>query len=215
MTLSKDNNPLMGRRERKKQEKLERIKEAARNLFREKGFDRTTMRSIANKADVAMGTLYLYAEDKLELLFLIFSADIERLQEKAFRTVPSKKGLLKALSHIFGIYFDFYGEDPRLAQIFHKELLLQRGPNQKDITALTMKFLTRLTDLIQKAQDRGELRPDFPPISAASNFFCIYYFMTQAWLGGYLGERQEMENRLQSSLKLQIQGLEKKGNHSP
>ena len=201
------NNRGPGRRERKKQEKLERIKAASRDLFREKGFDRTTMRAIADKADVAMGTLYLYAQDKLELLFLIFSQEIEMLQEQAFRTVDPDKGLLSALSHIFGIYFDYYGKDPRLAQIFHKELLTERGQNQKDVTALTMTFLNRLAGLIQAAQKRGELRPDVSAFSAASNFFCIYYFMIQAWLGGYLGERHEMEKRFQASLKLQIEGL--------
>lgn len=196
------------RRERKKLEKLARIKAAAGDLFRENGFEGTTMRAIAEKADLAMGTLYLYAQDKLDLLFLIFSSDIERLQEEAFDRATLKNGVLKALLDIFGVYFDYFGRDPRLAGVFHKELLLpQGGRNRKEITDLTLRFLVRLADFIQLAQTRGELREDFSPLDAAANFFCLYYFMIQAWLGGYLGERQQLEERFRAALTLQIKGL--------
>ena len=58
-------------RERNRRDKLQRITAAARALFVEKGFDETTTREIARRADVALGTLFLYATDKRDLLFLI------------------------------------------------------------------------------------------------------------------------------------------------
>ena len=44
-----------------------RILEAARRLFREKGFDETTVRDIALEADVATGTLFNYFAFKEEI----------------------------------------------------------------------------------------------------------------------------------------------------
>jgi len=62
----------------------------------------------------------------------------------------------------------------------------------------------------RRAQAGGELRQGFDPLDAASNVFCIYYFMIQAWLGGHLGGRQEMQKRFHAALKLQIEGLAKR-----
>ncbi|MEU4393928.1 helix-turn-helix domain-containing protein [Kribbella sp. NPDC023855] len=61
----------VGRRERNKQEKLERITAAARELFAERGVDEVTTQEIADKADIGAGTLFLYAKTKGELLLLV------------------------------------------------------------------------------------------------------------------------------------------------
>ncbi|TDD56359.1 TetR/AcrR family transcriptional regulator [Kribbella antibiotica] len=63
--------PPTGRRERNKQEKLDRITAAARELFAERGVDEVTTQEIAEKADIGAGTLFLYAKSKGELLLLV------------------------------------------------------------------------------------------------------------------------------------------------
>lgn len=66
--------PPLGRRERNKQQKLERITAAAAELFAEHGIDDVTTQQIAEKADVGTGTLFLYAKTKGELLLLVQNA---------------------------------------------------------------------------------------------------------------------------------------------
>ena len=61
----------IGRRERNKQDKLERITAAAAELFAEHGVDEVTTQQIADKADIGTGTLFLYAKTKGELLLLV------------------------------------------------------------------------------------------------------------------------------------------------
>jgi AcrR family transcriptional regulator len=61
----------LGRRERNKQQKLDRITAAARELFAERGVDEVTTQEIADKADIGTGTLFLYAKTKGELLLLV------------------------------------------------------------------------------------------------------------------------------------------------
>ncbi|HET7802258.1 MAG TPA: TetR/AcrR family transcriptional regulator [Humibacillus xanthopallidus] len=64
----------VGRRERNKQEKLDRITAAARELFDTRGVDEVTTQEIADKADIGAGTLFLYAKSKGELLLLVQNA---------------------------------------------------------------------------------------------------------------------------------------------
>jgi AcrR family transcriptional regulator len=61
----------LGRRERSKRDKRERILAAARDLFAEHGVGGVTTQHIADRADVAIGTLFLYASTKAELLIMV------------------------------------------------------------------------------------------------------------------------------------------------
>jgi AcrR family transcriptional regulator len=61
----------VGRRERNKQNKLDRITAAAGELFAKHGVDEVTTQQIADKADIGTGTLFLYAKTKGELLLLV------------------------------------------------------------------------------------------------------------------------------------------------
>jgi AcrR family transcriptional regulator len=61
----------LGQREKNKIDKLNRIKEAARELFLSKGFDDATTRAIASRAGVGIGTVFIYADNKRDLLFLV------------------------------------------------------------------------------------------------------------------------------------------------
>ncbi|CAH0144613.1 TetR/AcrR family transcriptional regulator [Microbacterium foliorum] len=86
--MSSQATPL-GRRERNKQQKLERITAAAAELFTAHGIDDVTTQQIAEKADVGTGTLFLYAKTKGELLLLVqnvhYAAALETGRQAAAR----------------------------------------------------------------------------------------------------------------------------------
>jgi AcrR family transcriptional regulator len=72
----------LGRRERNKQEKLDRITAAATELFAEYGVKDVTTQQIADKADIGTGTLFLYAKTKGELLLLVQNAHYAEALER-------------------------------------------------------------------------------------------------------------------------------------
>ena len=81
----------VGRRERNKQAKLERITAAASELFAAHGVDEVTTQQIADKADIGTGTLFLYAKTKGELLLLVQNAQYAAALEEgraAAETIP-------------------------------------------------------------------------------------------------------------------------------
>jgi AcrR family transcriptional regulator len=72
----------LGRRERNKQQKLDRITAAASELFAEHGVEDVTTQQIADKADIGTGTLFLYAKTKGELLLLVQNAHYAEALER-------------------------------------------------------------------------------------------------------------------------------------
>lgn len=72
----------IGRRERNKQQKLDRITAAASELFAEYGIDEVTTQQIAEEADIGTGTLFLYAKSKGELLLLVQNAHYRAALER-------------------------------------------------------------------------------------------------------------------------------------
>lgn len=89
-----------GRRERNKQEKLDRIVAAASELFAEHGVDEVTTQQIADKADIGTGTLFLYAKTKGELLLLVQNAKYVEALEQGRADAETVPGVLDAVMAI-------------------------------------------------------------------------------------------------------------------
>lgn len=87
----------VGRRERNKQEKLDRIVAAATELFVEHGIDEVTTQQIADKADIGTGTLFLYAKTKGELLLLVQNAKYVEALEQGRANAETVPGVLDAV----------------------------------------------------------------------------------------------------------------------
>ncbi|MFF4394932.1 TetR/AcrR family transcriptional regulator [Streptomyces sp. NPDC001480] len=90
----------VGRRERNKQEKLDRIVAAASELFAEHGVDEVTTQQIADKADIGTGTLFLYAKTKGELLLLVQNAKYAEALEQGRAGAEAVPGVLDAVTAI-------------------------------------------------------------------------------------------------------------------
>lgn len=78
---------------RKEREKLARRSEilaAARNIFAEKGLHETTLDEIAEKAELAKGTLYGYFENKEDLFFSVLEETIHNLEKVIKETSSSE-----------------------------------------------------------------------------------------------------------------------------
>ncbi|WP_024819970.1 TetR/AcrR family transcriptional regulator [Arthrobacter sp. 31Y] len=90
----------LGRRERNKQEKLDRITAAARELFTQYGVDEVTTQQVAEKADVGSGTLFLYAKTKAELLLLVHNAKYAQALNVGVEAAAAEVAVLDAVMAI-------------------------------------------------------------------------------------------------------------------
>jgi len=73
------------RRERERRARRAQILEAAKEVFAEKGFQATTAEEIARRAEVAVGTLYLYFRSKEELYVSLLFEGLEIFRRELTR----------------------------------------------------------------------------------------------------------------------------------
>jgi AcrR family transcriptional regulator len=194
----------IGRAERNKRDKRERLIRAARELFQTKGFEATTTSEIAELADVAKGTLFFHAKSKEALLVMMFQEDVGQAIERGFATVPDAP-FIDQLMHVFGVMLKQNERDLGLARVFAKELAFVRG-DRHGVDLVMAGLFQRLSGLIQRAKDRGEIARDVDPSLLGNNLFALYFVFLILWLGS--GERSPGGRRpsLRQMLELHIKG---------
>src|SRR6218665_2883544 len=109
----------MGITERKEREKAEMkrlIMDAARKLFIEQGFEKTSIRNIADEIEYSPGTIYLYYKDESELLFDLHQESFQKLIEQFQRVLNIRDPFERLIT--MGRYYMQYGfENPELYEL--------------------------------------------------------------------------------------------------
>lgn len=172
---------VLGRRERKKEETRRKIFEAALELFREHGFDDTTIDAIAEHADVAKGTFFNYFPRKESLIEALADEWIRGAEASAVASGSSALGRLRVL----------YGE---AAAAFQKDPDLSRAVMKSSAQRLCCpggggvpwhQFEEMVLGLIAEGQKKGEVRRDLDP-------HVMHGALVSCFVGGvmwWLGER--------------------------
>jgi hypothetical protein len=65
----------------------------------------------------------------------------------------------------------------------------------------------RMAAMIERAQERGELRRGIPSLRLAKNLFALYFGILLEWLGTAGITPQERDRALRSALELHLSGL--------
>ena len=89
-----------GLRERKKLKARRELERVALELFRGKGFEQTTIREIADAADMSPRTFFRYFSSKEEVIFARTSEDIEAMKAR-LRSRPESEPPYESLRHSF------------------------------------------------------------------------------------------------------------------
>lgn len=196
--------PTPGLRERNKREKRSRILAAARELFEERGFEETTGRQICERAGVGTGTLFLYVNDKRELLLWVFEEDARRILTQ--RRLDAGSPVERWLS-ILGPFLTLYARNPRLSASYVQELLF-RPERPPELIQLNQDLRDVVRDIARESQTAGDLRRDVDAEEIALLVVGQYAYLVQLWLGvGALGARQ-VRTRLRRGLTLLMEGLQ-------
>ena len=190
------------RRERKKDETRERITRAAIALFREKGFNATTVDEIATRADVAKGTFFNYFPRKEAVLAGFATESLVALQEHAARLTTDPRPTRDKLVELFVAGAHLYVNEPEVW--LHTYLEMMKGPVSALVEVDTWAQQT-IASVIESGQRSGELRTDTTPERLAYVLRSVFFLTTLSWL--YCPEMFALEDELRLRLEIALDGL--------
>ncbi len=196
-----------GLRARNKLDKLRRIKDAAQSLFIAKGFDDTTMREIAMRAGVGLGTIFLYAKDKRDLLFLTINEPLDQITQEAEDAFDPKARLIDNLLGIARLHYRFFGRQPALARLALREMIFYDAGAQAASFQKTRERLIRLFGrAVECAIKNEEIALGEPPQFAGWTLFCIFQVELRRWLSSDVANLRTGLSELERALRMLIAG---------
>jgi len=188
------------RRERNKRDKLNRIVAAARALFQTQGYNKTTTQQIARAAQIASGTLFLYAKSKEDLLLLVFNNEMRELIEEVYASLDKDDDVVTRAMGLFKGFVDYHEKDIDIARALIRELTFVSNPERREEVNDTVAAIqAKLRLIVIRGMDQRQLPSDTDVKMMARVMFTLYYQQLQAWLGGG-ATRDVVEKRLSSML---------------
>lgn len=100
----------------------EQMIKGAVQLFKQKGFPRTTTREIAKAAGFSIGTLYEYIRTKDDVLYLVCDSIYEHVKDRLEEVVCTKQGSVESLRVAITNYFKVMDELQEEVLIMYQEV---------------------------------------------------------------------------------------------
>jgi AcrR family transcriptional regulator len=119
-------HPARGRRERSMQDKRLRIFDAAAALFAERAYDAVGTQEIAERADVAAGTVFRYASSKAELLLMVYNRELRDAIDLGARAAAAHANPVDAVDALVQAVLASSRRSPANVVAYQRELLF--GP---------------------------------------------------------------------------------------
>ncbi len=202
-----------GRRQRQKLEKFQRITAAARSVFIARGFDSATTREIAQLADVSQATIFLYAKDKRNLLFLAFNEDMDRLQAEAVAAIQAPGLLVDRLVRWYRPFLQYFSVEVPIELIAAHERIMVATGDPPTAQGLCVQrrgdtFMQEVLGLIEAAISAKELRADLNPSHVFRVIRSILFGELERWhvARPHPPLTQSLDD-LRTALDLVVQGL--------
>lgn len=158
----------MGIAERKandKQKMRSLILETAMKLFLKEGYERVTIRAIAQAIEYSPATIYLYFKDRNEILYALQEIGFEKLYGKQ-QEVLSIKDPWKRLRQHGRTYIEFALKNPE----YYDLMFIMRGPikkmKERKKWEVGMRSFGLLRDNVKACMDAGHLAKANPEMAA-------------------------------------------------
>ncbi|MCA9521595.1 MAG: TetR/AcrR family transcriptional regulator [Myxococcales bacterium] len=184
-------------KEKKRRDRAEEIREAADQLFCEKGYDGVSMRDIAERAQVNKGLLFYYYKSKADLFELVLARYYEAHREALASAFAAEGTLRERIHRMIEAYMSFMADNQRYARLVQQQVaeletheLIQR--NLAPLFEWTISALSGVTDA------NGPLAARHFWITFSGlviNYFTYAPLIDKLWSGDPLAAEQIAERR--------------------
>jgi len=163
-------------------EKYHRIIAAATKVFARKGFFHAKVSDIAKEAQVADGTIYLYFENKDDILISLFEEQMKAVLENMVQQISQEQDAIKKIEKFALTHLRLIELNKNMAEIIQVELrqsskFMKEYKNEK-----FMQYLNLISDVIREGQEQGLFKKDVMPEIAKRAFFGALDEMSRFWV---------------------------------
>lgn len=170
---------MLSRRESNKHSKRQRLLTESLRLFREKGYEQTTVAEITEAAGVAKGTFFNYFPTKEDVLLALGEQTLGKLQQadtvQVFRS-DTVRDKVKALFQALASGLDADRELVR--QMVYRGLRL---PDLVNRERARLDFRSTLSLLLAQGQRRGEIDAQADIDFVADTLYMLYFQQVVSW----------------------------------
>lgn len=180
------------KRHNNKNGKHERIIEAATRIFAKKGFFQAKVADIAREAGVADGTIYLYFNNKDDILISLFEEQMKAVLDNMVARLSGENDPVRKLEQFALTHLKLIEENKDIAEIIQVELRQSSKFMKEYKNERFAAYLDLIADIIREGQAKGIIRDDVIPGVAKRAFFGALDEMSRFWV---LSSRKEYDIR--------------------
>jgi TetR/AcrR family transcriptional regulator, fatty acid metabolism regulator protein len=163
-------------------DKYQRILEAAVAVFAEKGFFTSRVADIADRANVADGTVYLYFKSKDEILMTAINTAFDAFMSLARTELKKLTDPAERLRRLAFLHLDALGSNRNLAVVFQMELRQSSRFLSEFSHHHMIEYLGLVREAITEGQAKGIFRREMSDKYAANCFFGALDEMVTSWV---------------------------------
>lgn len=163
-------------------DKYQRILDAAVAVFAEKGFFTSRVADIADRADVADGTVYLYFKSKEEILMAAIHTAFDGFMSLARTELQKLSDPAERLRRLAFLHLDALGSNRDMAVVFQMELRQSTRFLSEFSHHHMIEYLGLVREAITDGQADGTFRREMSDKYAANCFFGALDEMVTSWV---------------------------------
>ncbi|WP_026919704.1 cholesterol catabolism transcriptional regulator KstR [Gordonia shandongensis] len=181
-------------------ERRRRILDATLALASKGGYDAVQMRAVADKADVAVGTLYRYFPSKVHLLVTSLSRELERVEGRVDRTQLPGEGPMDRLRYVLDMITFAMQRDPLLTEAMTRAFMFADASATSEVD--------RVAGIIDRLLAGAMLDPSEPDAEPTQHELAVARVISDVWMSNLVqwltrrASAADVTNRMELTIKL-------------
>jgi TetR/AcrR family fatty acid metabolism transcriptional regulator len=163
-------------------DKYHRIIKAATKVFAKRGFFHAKVSDIAKEAHVADGTIYLYFENKDDILISLFEEQMQVVLGNMMEEISKEKDAVKKIEKFALTHLKLIELNKNVAEIIQVELRQSSKFMKEYKNERFLQYLNLIDDIIKEGQEQGIFKKEIIPGIAKRAFFGALDEMSRFWV---------------------------------
>ncbi len=147
----------------KDESKHQKILAAAVEVFSEKGFYNSRVSEIAQRANVADGTIYLYFKNKDDILISLFEEEFGKIVEDMRKELEKETDPVQKIRRFITAHFTIIAKRQQLVDVLGVEVRQSSKFMKEYLNKPFIEYLNLVRSTVVEGQEQGLIRKELVP----------------------------------------------------